>query len=99
MIENITVLGNIIIIEGQIRNVKDYSLIRYEVEKIRCSYDSIVFIIKDSKIITSSLASYIMKLINVDKLVVKVLVGNEFLYDVLVSVHLIDKLNVIRLDV
>ncbi|MCX8083676.1 MAG: hypothetical protein N3C60_02010 [Calditerrivibrio sp.] len=83
--------NNVISIKGDVSTIEDYARIRDSInELIGNGAIDIVVDFEDSKTIMSSLLGFFMKLINHDKVKVRIRVGSNELYKSLKTMHLID---------
>ena len=90
---NVEVVGNRIIIKGNIKSFNDSQTIKSVIENLT-KYEEIILDLKDSISITSALIGYLTKLSNEKNIVLRVKDNN--LYDLLDDLGLIQKLNVIK---
>ena len=93
----ITVQGNHITIDGNIKTPENYLTIKNTVQTIiDKGADSIVFSINNSLSMTSSVIGYLMKVVKVDKVHLSVYVGDERLMELMEELDLIDVFGVKR---
>lgn len=90
----IKVIGNSLMIMGNIKSVNDFTQLKDEISEITMSYKNIILDIKDSFSITSSIIGYLNKLIKKDGIGVQMKVGTTQLFDLLSDLNLISLFNV-----
>lgn len=91
---NISSNGNRVTIEGNIKSVSDFQMIKSTVDNVNGS--DIYLIIKDSFSITSSVIGYLNKLIHKDGVTIHMSVNDARLYDLLNDLNLISLFNVTK---
>lgn len=91
---NISSNGNTVTIEGNIKSVSDFQLIKSTIDGVNDS--NIYLIINDSFSITSSVIGYLNKLIHKDGITISMRVNDDRLYDLLNDLNLISLFNVTK---
>lgn len=95
---NITHDGNTIEVTGDIKSLQDYTEVKETISKmIFAGSKSIQLNITNSASITSSVIGFLIKLINIDKIDLKVATGNSKLYKMLNDLNLTDLFKVTNL--
>jgi hypothetical protein len=85
---NITSASNIVTIEGNIKSVGDYQIIKTTLDKVASEYTEININIKDSISITSSVIGYFNKLVLKDKITLHINVANKQLLELFDDLNL-----------
>jgi len=88
--------GNRLVIEGNIKSLKDLEDIKSALDSMKKEHNSIKIDIVDSISITSSVIGYINKLIHADNVNISIEVGTQQLYEILDELNLIDEFKVKR---
>jgi len=83
------VMGNRLVIKGNVKSVKNYEDIKNAVDAITSTSKHVVIELVDSISLTSSVIGYLSKLVNVDGVTVELYVGDKGLYDLLNDLGLI----------
>ena len=84
-----------IIITGNIKSIDDGMKIKESIGSIQKNgVKSIVIKIKDSFSMTSTVIGYLMKVVNLDKIQLSLIVGDQRLYQLLDELSLVHVLNV-----
>jgi hypothetical protein len=90
--------GNLIVIEGNIKSVADYTEIQGHLQAVVSEgHDAVTIRIVDSISITSSVIGIFLKVIKKDGVTLSVQVGNKHLYDLLNELNLLAVFNVRQL--
>ena len=80
---------------GNIKSIEDSSEIKNAINTLQKNgAKSILFRIKDSFSMTSTVIGYLMKLVNLDKISVSLVVGDPRLYQLLEELSLVQSFNV-----
>jgi len=85
----ISILGNSIAINGNIKSVSDFQKIKSNLDSLTVQHKNITIKIKDSMSITSSVIGYFNKLILKDKIDINIEVGNDQLFELLNELNLV----------
>ena len=93
----IDVIGNKIIIEGNVKSIRDYEDIRGSIEQIIINNNSVVIELVNSISLTSSVIGYLSKLVHNDNIKVNLKVCDDGLYNLLDDLGLIKEFNVIKI--
>jgi len=91
--------GNEIVISGNIKNFDDYTNIKSAVERLISGGTSSLSIkLTESLSMTSSVIGFLIKVINIDKISVRLYVKDERLYSLLDELNLLNLFNVSRIS-
>ena len=95
----INIVGNRIIVKGNVKSIQDYEDIRGSIEQIIGNRvtNSIVIEFVDSFSLTSSVIGYLSKLVHNDNIKVNLRVCDNGLYSLLEDLGLIKDFNVIKI--
>ena len=88
--------GSTATVIGNIKSISDLQSIKQCLDDMIQSHTSITLKITDSISITSSVIGYLIKLIHKDNIYIKMVVGDERLYDLLDELSLVTTFNVKR---
>lgn len=88
--------GSTLTIEGNIKSVDDFQLIKSHLDTLSKQHTSIVIYIPDSLSITSSVIGYFMKLIHKEGINLSLKVGDDRLIKLLNDLSLISEFNVTK---
>lgn len=87
--------SNELIISGNIKSIEDSQEIKKAIELLqRSGAKNVLLRIQDSFSMTSTVIGYLMKLVNIDKTPVSLVVGDTRLYQLLDELSLLQTLNV-----
>ena len=87
--------SNEIIITGNIKSIEDSMEIKKTINTIvQDGAKNVLLRIQDSFAMTSTVIGYLMKLVNVDKVTVSLLVGDQRLYQLFEELSLVQPFNV-----
>jgi hypothetical protein len=87
--------SNELIISGNIKSIEDSQEIKMAIADLqRSGAKNVLLRIQDSFSMTSTVIGYLMKLVNIDKTPVSLVVGDPRLYQLLDELSLIQTLNV-----
>jgi len=81
--------SNVVTISGNIKSVGDFQDIKNAVDAVTATYKSIAINVVDSLSITSSVIGYLNKLVQKDKIDIRLYVGNEQLLELLSDLNLV----------
>ena len=94
----ITANSNSITITGNIKTIKDFQDIKKSVEQIIQNNKSLTINIPDSISLTSTIIGYLNKLVLKDNINIKMLIGDEGLYELLDDLSLISTFRVQKIS-
>jgi len=83
------VSGNRVVVKGNVKSISDFNDIKNSVDAIISTSKHVVLELVDSISLTSSVIGYLSKLVNVDKIMVEMYVGDQGLYDLLSDLGLV----------
>ena len=90
------IIGNKIIIKGNVKSIKDYEDIKGSIEHIIGNSNNVVIELIDSISLTSSVIGYLSKLVHNDNIRVSLKVCDDGLYNLLSDLGLIKEFNVVK---
>ena len=93
----VNVVGNKIVVKGNVKSIRDYEEIRNVIERVISTNKFVVIELVDSISLTSSVIGYLSKLVNVDDVKVELYVRDDGLYDLLDDLGLINLFRVKRI--
>jgi len=93
----VNVVGNKIVVKGNVKSIRDYEEIRNVIERVISRNKFVVIELVDSISLTSSVIGYLSKLVNVDDVKVELYVRDDGLYDLLDDLGLINLFRVKRI--
>jgi hypothetical protein len=87
--------SNELVIVGNIKSIEDSMEIKEAISALqRKSVKSIVLKIQDSFSMTSTVIGFLMKVVNIDKVTVSLVIGDQRLYQLLEELSLVQLFNV-----
>jgi len=84
------VMGNRLVIKGNVKSVKNYEDIKSAIDSIISSNKYVIIELTNSISLTSSVIGYLSKLVNVDGVKVELYVRDDGLYELLSDLGLIN---------
>jgi len=86
--------GNKLVVKGNIKSVEHYNDIKNNIDQIIRNQEHIIVELVDSISLTSSVIGYFTKIVNIDKINLKLYVNDEKLFELLDDLGLLQMLNV-----